>query len=231
ELATFAYVASHDLRSPLRGIRQLSEWIAEDMSEGPPPEIAAHLHMMQSRITRMEGLLDDLLAYSRVGRIEGDISTVSVADLCQDIFELLAAPAGFTLRLSDDLPVLTTLVTPFTQVLRNLISNAVKHHDRLDGCVMVSARKEDGVYHFTVGDDGPGIPPEYHQRIFGLFQTLRPRDEVEGSGMGLALVQKIVELYGGTVTVDSDGKTGTRFVFTWPDEAKLRETLDARNHA
>ncbi|WP_337997080.1 ATP-binding protein [Oleispirillum naphthae] len=231
ELATFAYVASHDLRSPLRGISQLAQWIVEDMPDGLPDEVAEHLRMMQSRISRMEGLLDDLLAYSRVGRIEGDIVAVDVTELCRDLFDLLAPPVGFRLELGEDLPVFSTLVTPLTLVLRNLIGNAIKHRVRDEGTIAVSARHESGVYVFTVADDGPGIPPEYHERVFGLFQTLRPRDEVEGSGMGLALVRKIVELYGGTVRLDSDGESGSRFIFTWPDESKLRETLDARNAA
>lgn len=231
ELATFAYVASHDLRSPLRGISQLAQWIEEDMPDGLPDEVSEHLRMMQSRIFRMEGLLDDLLAYSRVGRIEGDIVAVDVAELCRDLFDLLAPPAGFRLELGEGLPAFSTLVTPFTLVLRNLIGNAIKHRARDEGTVAVSAQEEGGVYIFTVADDGPGIPPEYHERVFGLFQTLRPRDEVEGSGMGLALVRKIVELYGGTVRLESDGESGSRFIFTWPDEQKLRETLDARNAA
>ena len=229
ELATFAYVASHDLRSPLRGISQLAQWIVEDMPGDLPPEVSEHLRMMQSRIVRMERLLDDLLSYSRVGRIEGDIVEVDVADLCRDLFDLLAPPAAFRLGLGEGLPVFSTLVTPFTLVLRNLIGNAIKHRARDDGMVAVSARQESGVYAFTVTDDGPGIPPEYHERVFGLFQTLRPRDEVEGSGMGLALVRKIVELYGGAVRLESDGESGSRFIFTWPDETKLRENLDARN--
>ncbi|MGE4529430.1 MAG: PAS domain S-box protein, partial [Rhodospirillaceae bacterium] len=142
ELATFAYVASHDLRSPLRGISQLAQWIVEDMPEGLPPEVSEHLRMMQSRIARMEGLLDDLLSYSRVGRIEGDIVAVDVPELCHDLFDLLAPPADFRLDLGEGLPVFSTLVTPFTLVLRNLIGNAIKHRSRDDGAITVSARQE-----------------------------------------------------------------------------------------
>ncbi len=230
ELSTFAYVASHDLRSPLRGISQLAEWIVEDMPEAPNAEIANHLRLMKSRIARMENLLDDLLAYSRVGRIEGDMAEISVADICREAFDMATPPAGFSLDLSGDFPRFVTLVTPLTQVLRNLIGNAVKHHGGETGTVAVSSRVGDGGFVIAVADDGPGIPPDFHERVFGLFQTLKPRDAVEGSGMGLALVKKIVELYGGTVSLESDGKRGSTFTFTWPDEAKLREMLDARKN-
>ncbi len=223
ELATFAYVASHDLRSPLRGIAQLAEWIVEDMPEGVPPEIAAHIALMRSRVARMERLLDDLLSYSRVGRVEGETAEADVAELCRESFELLAPPPGFRLVLEGDLPRLTTRRTPLAQVFQNLIGNAIKHRDRDDGTITVSARAVRGGYAFTVADDGPGIPPQFHERIFGLFQTLKPRDEVEGSGMGLALVRKQVELYGGQVVVRSeDGSRGAAFEFTWPADADMK---------
>lgn len=222
ELAAFAYVASHDLRSPLRGISQLSEWIGEDMPSGVPPTIETHLKLMRSRVARMERLLDDLLSYSRVGRIEGDVAEVDVAQLCRESFDLIAPPPGFTLELEGELPRLITRATPLTQVFQNLIGNAVKHHDRDVGTIRISAKPVEGGYLFTVADDGPGIPPQFHDRIFALFQTLRPRDEVEGSGMGLALVRKQVELYGGEVKVRSDGMRGSAFEFTWPKDATMR---------
>jgi PAS domain S-box-containing protein len=222
ELATFAYVASHDLRSPLRGIAQLAEWIAEDMPSAMPPEIDTHLKLMRSRVARMERLLDDLLSYSRVGRIEGETALVDVAQLCRESFELLAPPPEFALVLEGELPRFATRATPLTQVFQNLIGNAIKHRDRDIGKITITGRRVPGGYAFTVADDGPGIPPQFHDRIFGLFQTLRPRDEVEGSGMGLALVRKQVELYGGTVTVRSDVGHGAAFEFTWPEDAEMK---------
>lgn len=228
ELATFAYVASHDLRSPLRGISQLAEWIVEDLGETPSPEIANYLRLLKSRIGRMEALLDDLLAYSRVGRIEGDIAEVDVAELCRDVFDLNNPPPDFKLHVEGDLPRFATLGTPLTLVFRNLISNAIKHHNRRDGVITITSVDDGEAYVFSVGDDGPGIPPEYHERVFGLFQTLKPRDEVEGSGMGLALVKKIVEIYDGWVRLESDGKSGATFRFRWPKPAKLQEILNGR---
>ena len=118
--------------------------------------------------------------------------------------------------MSADMPTLDTAKTPLEQVIRNLIHNAVKHHDRTDGLVSVSCRSDDRFIEFAIADDGPGIEPRYHEQIFKLFATLRPRDEVEGSGMGLAIVKKLIERYGGTIRVDSEPGRGTTFRFTWP---------------
>jgi len=231
DLTTFAYVASHDLRSPLRGISQLAEWIKEDMPDTISTEVKDYLDLLGSRVGRMESLLDDLLAYSRVGRIEGEIGEVSVSAICQEVYDLLMPPETFSLILGDNLPTFVTLGTPLTQILRNLIGNAVKHHDGDQGCVTVSVVEAANQYVFTVSDDGPGIPPEYHERIFALFQTLKSRDEIEGSGMGLAIIKKILDVYGEAIRVESPGGRGTKFIFTWPKEAKLRNVLNAReNH-
>ena len=226
ELATFAYIASHDLKSPLRGIFQISQWIEEDLRNGDSGSIPSHMNLLRGRLRRMEHLLDDLLAYSRAGRIEGGLSQVSIGALAQNIFEMHAPPDGFKLTLGDDLPIFTTLVTPLEQVLRNLFTNAIKHHDRSVGTINLSWHIRDKHYYeFIVTDDGPGIPTQYHDRVFVMFQTLRPRDEVEGSGMGLALIKKIVETYGGSTSIQSDGIRGTSVHFTWPIRIEGRNPL------
>jgi signal transduction histidine kinase len=118
-------------------------------------------------------------------------------------------------HVSPDLPEIRTLRAPLRQVLLNLITNAVKHHDRPDGTITVSAADAGELVEFTVSDDGPGIPGEFQERVFGMFQTLKPRDEVEGSGMGLAIIRKVVELQGGRISLESEGR-GCTFRFTWP---------------
>jgi PAS domain S-box-containing protein len=228
ELATFAYVASHDLKSPLRGIFQISNWIEEDLREQKLAAIPGHMKLLHSRLRRMENLLDDLLAFSRAGRVEGGHSQIAVGDLARGLFEMQSPPEGMELDLPTDLPCFTTLTTPFEQVLRNLFSNAIKHHDRPIGRIALrGGAAGDDFYGFVVSDDGPGIPPQYHQRVFDMFQTLKPRDEVEGSGVGLALVRKIVENYGGTVKIESDGRRGCNVHFTWPRniEKKFRHDI------
>jgi len=221
ELNNFAYVASHDLKSPLRGIDQLATWIEEDMGIHLVPEMQDHLRLMRSRVKRMERLLDDLLAYARAGRAGDELVTVNTRELVENIFDLSATNRPIKLQVAESMPVLCTPKSPLDLVFRNLIVNAIKHHDKPEGTIEVSARPIADGFEFTVKDDGPGIPPEHQQRVFGMFQTLKPRDEVEGSEIGLALVKKTVESIGGRVTLESDGKNGCTFRFTWPSTVAM----------
>ncbi|WP_051516985.1 PAS domain S-box protein [Herbaspirillum sp. RV1423] len=216
ELNNFAYVSSHDLKSPLRGIDQLATWITEDLHDSLNKDTQAHLRLMRSRIKRMEMLLDDLLAYSKVGRSKDEIVSVDTNELVRDIFDLTATTKSIQLHLDQSLPILSTRKVPLELIFRNLIGNAIKHHDKASGRINISARTTAEGTEFSVTDDGPGIAPEHQQRVFSMFQTLKPRDEVEGSGIGLALVKKAVEAQGGRVALDSDGKSGSTFRFIWP---------------
>lgn len=226
ELDQFAYVASHDLKAPLRAIMNLSNWIMEDANALLPPPSQEHLTKLRSRSLRMERLLDDLLTYSRIGRRDGGEEEVSVAALLQDTIDLLAPPAGFQVTLKTALPTIRTQRAPLELVFRNLIGNAIKHHHQpAQGEVQISAQTQANVVEFWVSDNGPGIDPQYHERIFGLFQTLQPRDLVEGSGMGLALVKKTIEYRGGTVNIQSTPAQGATFHFTWPQNLSTQASL------
>ena len=216
ELDQFAYVASHDLKSPLRAIDHLAQWISADAADLLPPASRDHLEKLRGRITRMEKLLDDLLAYSRADRYHYNIGKVDVNLLLDDIVRLVTPPQGFAVSVQMPLPVFVAHKVPLETVLRNLINNAIKHHDRTDGQVQVTVQDLGEFFEFSVSDDGPGIAPEFHERIFQIFQTLRPRDQVEGSGMGLAIVKKIVESRNGHITIASALGQGTTFRFTWP---------------
>jgi signal transduction histidine kinase len=219
ELDSFAYVASHDLKAPLRGIRNLADWIEEDVRSIATPEVLKNLALLQNRADRLERLLTSLLDYSRIGRKQASIERVDSCKLIAEIVQYLAIPSGFTVSCEGEMPTFETVKAPFEQVLRNLIQNAITHHDRKEGHVTVSSRNAGDKYEFEVADDGPGIPPEFHQKIFEMFQTLKPRDQVEGSGMGLTIVRKTVNTVGGTVSVESSPPIrGTRFRFTWPKE-------------
>lgn len=215
-LETFAYVASHDLKAPLRGINQLATWLEDDIKDNKFTDVLSTTDKIKVRIKRMENLLDDLLAYYRVEKMQGFYKQLDVARSVQDLFVMNNTRPGIQLMLEGDLPCFTTYVTPFEQVITNLLSNAIKHHDRTEGCIRFSSRIVDQDWlEFCVKDDGPGIDPKFHQRIFNMFQTLKPRDEVEGSGMGLALVKKIIEQYEGKIRIESEGR-GSAFYFTWP---------------
>jgi PAS domain S-box-containing protein len=216
DLNQFAYVASHDLKAPLRAIDNLAAWISQDAAALLPAPSAEHLVKLRGRVRRMEQLLDDLLAYSRAGRIRPPAEWVDVAQMVPDVAGMLGAPEGFTIAVEGSIPRLYTPRASIELVLRNLLGNAIKHHDGERGCVTVRGEVEGDMVHIFVTDDGPGIDERFHERIFEMFQTLQPRDEVEGSGMGLAIVKKIIESYGGSIGVESAGGRGATFHFTWP---------------
>lgn len=222
DLEQFSYVASHDLKSPLRGIDQLTTWIGEDIDD--KEETKAHLKLMRNRVNRMENLLDDLLTYARIGQEEDKIQRVDSKDVMASLYDLVSPPATFNLELKGEFPVFNTFYVPFQMVFRNLINNAIKHHDKSNGKITISVTQEEQTYVFVVEDDGPGIAPEYHEKIFALFQTLKPRDEVEGSGMGLAIIKRMVDYLGTQIHVDSQVGQGTRFIVSWPIEISVIKT-------
>jgi signal transduction histidine kinase len=219
DLDQFAYSASHDLKAPLRGIRNLTDWIAEDVAATASADTLENLALVHNRVERLDLLLDGLLNYARIGRSGGRAEDVDVARVVADITQDLAPAAGFSVVVRGELPILCVDRAPFEQVLRNLIGNGLKHQDRGTGTVTVSARDLGSAVEFRVEDDGPGIAAHFHERIFQMFQTLNPRDEREGSGMGLAIVKRTVESYGGSVLIDSaPPRRGSAFVFVWPKQ-------------
>jgi PAS domain S-box-containing protein len=216
DLEQFAYVASHDLKAPLRAIDVLVQWLREDLADYEGGDVHENLDLLGQRTRRLGRLLDDLLEYSRVGRKIGSLLRIDTNTMVNDMVEMMAPPEGITVRIDGTLPTFTTYSTPFEQVMRNLISNAIKHHPGPTGEITVGFEQSDEYFVFSVSDDGTGIPQEYAERVFQMFQTLKPRDEVEGSGMGLAIVSRIVEWQGGRVWFEPgpNGK-GTTFKFQW----------------
>jgi PAS domain S-box-containing protein len=216
DLEQFAYVASHDLKAPLRSIEVLVSWLTEDLAGYDQGDVQENLGLLKSRTARLNRLLDDLLTYSRAGRRVGEICTVDTAELVSGIWSMIAPPAGFELCVDGELPTLTTFRAPLDQVLRNLISNAIKHHPGPTGRITVGAELKESHYEFSVTDDGTGIPEEFRERIYQMFQTLQPRDDVEGSGMGLAIVSRVVEWQGGRIWHETGpAGAGTTFKFEW----------------
>ncbi len=218
ELKDFAYVASHDLKAPLRGVSQLATWISEDLAGQINEETGEHLHLMRVRISRMEKLLDDLLLYFRADNLGGSIECIDFAEMVRDVFELCCNNPSFSLELEGSFPLAPTHKVALELVLRNLINNAIKHHDKASGHITVRAlpSPDPAYYLFEVADDGPGIAPEHRERVFAMFQTLRPRDEVEGSGMGLAVIKKTIESLGGSISLGDNQPRGAAFRFSWP---------------
>jgi len=227
ELDEFAYVASHDLRTPLEGIENLAAWISEDAANHLPEASQRHLSLIQKRAIRLKTLLDDLLQYSRAGRKPEDVEHVSVSGMVEEIISDLNPPPGFTIDCPPDLPAFMTMKIPLRHILQNLIGNAIKHHDRDDGQIKIRCNEGDTNFHFEVRDNGPGIEKAYHDRIFLMFETLRPRDQVEGSGMGLAIIKKLLDTYGGTIAVESELGSGTTFRFEWPKMPNPEQPAEA----
>lgn len=221
ELDQFAYVASHDLKAPLRGIANLAQWIEEDLGGNVPDGVAEQLRLLRGRVGRMESLIDGILLYSRAGRTAATQEAVDVAVLLRETVELLSPPAGVEVRIEPPLPRFTTDRVALQQVFMNLIGNAIKHAaprpaDGQGARVVVRGRDAGALWAFSVSDNGPGIAPAYHERIWGLFQTLEARDKVEGTGIGLSIVRKAVEAHGGRAWVESTEGQGATFCFTWP---------------
>jgi len=230
ELEKFAYVAAHDLRSPLRAIKDLAEWTLEDTENVFSDDGRQNMAMLQQRIDRLNKLLSDLLEYSRVGREAADLGEVSIGNIVRETAELLDPENAFEISFSGVCDVVRTYETPLKQILLNLIGNGIKHHDQKTGNITVSTYLKYGRVVCCVQDDGPGIDPKYHEKVFGLFQTLRPRDEVEGSGLGLAIIGKLLEHYDGAIRIQSrpEHERGTLFIFDFPEKST---EMRGENHA
>jgi signal transduction histidine kinase len=217
DLDQFAYVASHDLKAPLRAISSLSTWVEEDLGKDVNPKVREHLRLMRSRIDRMAALIEGILGYSRAGR-EVDMVDVKVRELLEELKGQPQLPAGVTIEvLPGPWPMLRTQRIQLVQVWSNLISNALKHGVPNGGRIELGCGRDDEskLPCFWVRDTGPGIEPAYHRKIFDLFQRLVSRDKVEGAGIGLSVVRKLVDGNGGKVWVESKPGEGTTFKFTW----------------
>jgi PAS domain S-box-containing protein len=216
ELDRFVSIVAHDLKAPLRAIANLSEWIEEDLGERIPGE-NSQLKLLRQRVQRMDALIDGLLRYSRAGKEELATETVDVAEILAETIDSLSPPASFEIKVVNSMPILDTKRLLLTQVFANLINNAIKHHDRVDGRIEITAEDLGDRDLFEIVDDGPGIPAgESRTRIFEIFQTLTSTtDSTENTGIGLALVKKIVEGEGGEIWLDDECILGCRFCFTW----------------
>ncbi len=215
ELDQFAYVVSHDLKAPLRAINNLSQWIEEDLEGALEGETAQNFDLLRGRVNRMEALINGILEYSRAGRMKFNSQTVALNPFIDEIIQNLAPPANVKISIQSGMPSISTEKVALEQVFSNLISNAIKYNNSSEPEINITYTELEKHYQFCVEDNGGGISPEFHDKIFIIFQTLQSRDKVESTGVGLAIVKKIVEDKNGTVWVDSDKGKGTKFYFTW----------------
>ena len=234
ELDQFAYVASHDLKAPLRAISNLGQWIIEDAGTQLPAAVNEHVSMLSTRVHRLEALIDGLHSYAVASRPNGPPETIDTHRLVQDIIDeqrlgpLREKAKKFSFSVDDHLPCIIADKTRLWQVFSNLIANAIKHHQRDDGEIRVGAQAQGDSYQFSIADNGPGIDPAFHERIFIIFQTLTSKDTHNSLGLGLALVKKIVREAGGHIALESALGNGSSFHFTWPQ--RPIEPLQGMHH-
>jgi PAS domain S-box-containing protein len=221
DLKDFAYIVSHDLKAPLRAIGSISSWLRTDYLDKLDEEGQELVELLMIRVKRMEQLIDGVLQYSRVGREKEDIKEIDLARLVPEVVEFVAPPANIEVKIETELPSVWAEPTRIGQVFQNLLSNAVKFMDKPQGKISISCVEAEDYWKFSIADNGPGINQKYFGKIFQIFQTLTARDELESSGVGLSVVKKIVELYGGQIWLESTPGNGTIFYFTLPQQYEL----------
>jgi signal transduction histidine kinase len=216
ELDQFAHIVSHDIKAPLRGIDNVVSWIEEDHRLDLTPKVREYLDLIKSRLVRAENLLRGLLDYARIGKEAHDIELVDVNELLTEILEDIPKREDIEIRIHPRMPILFAERVPLLQVFSNLITNAVKYHNKEDGKIKIYYKNGGDFYQFFVEDDGPGISSAYHEKIFQIFQTLQERDKFESTGVGLSIVKKILDDRNLMIKILSASGSGSIFYFTWP---------------
>ncbi len=225
ELKEFAYIVSHDLKAPLRAISQLTHWISEDYSQLFDDDGKMQMRLIIKRVQRMDSLIDGILRYSRIGRTREKKERLDLNMVIAETIDIFVPPENIQITVENKLPVIMGDPTRMGQIFQNLLGNAIKFMDKSDGIIRVGCENDGDWWRFSIYDNGPGIDEKYHDKIFQIFQTLTPRDEHENTGIGLTLVKKIIELYGGSIWLISEPGAGTTFYFTLPKTGEIHEKL------
>jgi signal transduction histidine kinase len=227
ELQDFAHVAAHDLKAPLRGIGTLADWIASDYADHFDDQGRQQLGLLKGRVTRLTELINGILHYSEIGRVANRREVVDVGNLVAETIALLDPPAHIQVAVRGALPTVVCEKVRLGQVFHNLIDNAIKYLDKPQGRIEIQCADQGFAWQFAVSDNGCGIEARHFEKVFQMFQTLVPRDQRESTGIGLPIVKKIVELFGGRIWIESQPGAGTTFFFTLPKAAVAagKETL------
>lgn len=227
ELDKFASIVSHDLKAPLRAIGNLTGWIEEEGVDNLSPDSKEHFNLIKQRVARMESLINAILDYSRADRREVHDEMVEISQVIKESLELIGKPDHVHVECLSELPAVNGDRTRLDQVFSNLLGNAIRYNDKSQVHIGIRAERSADGWLFSVKDNGPGIDPRFHEKIFVIFQTLHRRDEIESTGVGLAIVKKIIEDQGGSIWVESELGAGAEFRFFWPDERKNPLSLAA----
>lgn len=223
ELNQFAHIVSHDLKAPLRAISSLCEWIEDGVRGNANRDVMCNLSMVRSRVRKMQNLIDGILNYSRVAQMRDLLEEVDTHQLIQEVIQVIGVPERFEMIIENKLPVIFFNSLLMEQLFSNLISNAIKYHHKSAGRISIAYQDEDRYHRFSVEDDGPGIPKEGLEKIFLIFQTLQSKEKEESTGVGLAIVKKIAEDHGGSIWVESDGRSGSKFIFKIPKKPSRKK--------
>jgi light-regulated signal transduction histidine kinase (bacteriophytochrome) len=219
QLNEFAHLAAHDLKTPLRGISTLAQWLAADYRDKFDEQGRRQIDLLIRRAMRLDKLLDAILQYSTLSRSRQSERPTNLNVIIDEIITEMKCPPNIKMTFKNKLPVLVCDENHIRQVLYNLIDNAVKFMDKPEGLVVIDCTEKERFWEISVCDNGPGIEPQHYEKIWTLFQTLDIRDKTENAGVGLTLVRKIVELYEGKCWLKSEVGRGSTFYFTMPKQA------------
>jgi PAS domain S-box-containing protein len=210
------YIITHDLTAPLRAINNLSQWIQEDVGPSCSEDSTRNFQLLTSRVARMESMVKGISEYAKISKENYKDEPVDVFILLSDLLNKLSVSAQVQIEDTRHTPRLTTSKTALQKVFSNLIDNAIAFNDKNEVSVHVHSRDIGEYIEFTVQDNGPGIPAEFHKKIFLIFQTLHSKDTLQTTGMGLTIVKRILDEYDGKIRIESEIGVGSRFIFTWP---------------
>ena len=216
EFKDFVYIISHDLKAPLRAISALTDWISADYADKFDNDGKEQLKLLVSRVNRMQNLMDGVLQYSRIGRVQEERVPIDLNKFLPELIETINPPAKVKITVENQMPTVCWEPTRIRQIFENLLSNAIRFNNKAECLVKIGYTEEDGFWKFSISDNGPGIAEQHFEKIFRIFQTLQAKDQFETTGVGLTIAKKIVETYGGKIWLSSTIGQGTTFFFTLP---------------
>ncbi len=218
ELEEFSSIVSHDLKAPLRGVKSLAKWILEDYGDKLDAKATQQMNLLMERVDKIYDLIDGVLRYSKIGQESGEHTPVNLATFIPEVINMVVPPEHIKVTIENQLPTIVCEEAHIMQIFQNLISNAIKYHDKPQGWIKIKCIEDGDFWKFSISDNGPGIGEEHFERIFRMFHTIKQNENIKGTGVGLTVVKKVVELYGGRIWIESELKKGSTFIFTFPKQ-------------
>ncbi len=218
ELQEFSSIVSHDLKAPLRGVKTLAKWILEDYGDKLDAKATQQMNLLMDRVDKIYGLIDGVLKYSKIGQDAGECNPVNLETFIPEVVNMVVPPEHIKVTIENQLPTIVCEETHIMQIFQNLISNAIKYNDKQQGWIKIACAEDGEFWKFSVADNGNGIGEEHFEKIFRMFHTIKQNERITGTGVGLTVVKKVVELYGGKIWIKSEVGKGSIFFFTFPKQ-------------